>query len=103
MLALLLSQRWWLKKLPVDGRLGMRGFVLSLLRAFAVLDASVLLQLIALSVLFQAVDIAASLLLAEALGLKLDATTLFIVMPVAYLATLLPISLGGLGVRALLA
>ncbi|WPL17708.1 hypothetical protein Thiowin_02747 [Thiorhodovibrio winogradskyi] len=99
MLLLLLTHRLWVQVLPNERSSGIPGFITSSLRAFAMLDAGTLLNLIALSVLFQAADIIACFLLAEALSIQLDLATLFVVMPVTYLITLLPISLGGLGIR----
>jgi len=52
-----------------------------------------------LAALFQMCDIAASYVLSRAIGLELPFATFFLVMPIVYLATALPISLGGLGVR----
>jgi len=52
-----------------------------------------------LAALFQMCDVAASYLLSQALGLELPFAAFLLVMPIVYLATALPISLGGLGVR----
>jgi len=54
---------------------------------------------ILLSLCFQFADILMSLLLAKALGLNVDLTVFLLVLPVVYLVTALPISLGGLGLR----
>lgn len=58
-----------------------------------------LLLALLLSFLFQLLDIAATYLFAQALEIGLSTSMLLVAMPVVYLATVLPISPGGLGVR----
>ena len=52
-----------------------------------------------LSLLFQLTDIAATYLISQALHLHLSFTHLLVVLPVVYLATTIPISPAGLGVK----
>ena len=52
-----------------------------------------------LSALFQAAGIASSYFWAKSLHIPLDLSFFFITMPIVYFATVLPVSLGGLGVR----
>lgn len=59
----------------------------------------VLLDALTLSILFQVVDILSTYAIGRALGLDLSVTILLVAMPIVYLATVLPISPGGLGVR----
>ena len=54
---------------------------------------------LALSVVFQTFDILATYAIGQALSLEVSMQTLLIAMPIVYLATVLPISPGGLGVR----
>lgn len=49
--------------------------------------------------IFQLFDIAATYSIAQALEIDLSASMLLVAMPIVYLATVLPISPGGLGVR----
>lgn len=58
-----------------------------------------LLLLALLSGVFQLFDIVTSYVVATALGMEIALHVLLIVIPVVYIATILPISLGGLGVR----
>ncbi len=58
-----------------------------------------LLTALVLSILFQTFDILSTYVIGQALGLELNVQMLLIAMPIVYLATVLPISPGGLGVR----
>jgi uncharacterized membrane protein YbhN (UPF0104 family) len=58
-----------------------------------------LLVALILSVVFQSFDIAVTYSIAQALEIKLSAPMLLVAMPIVYLATVLPISPGGLGIR----
>ena len=49
--------------------------------------------------LFQSFDIVSSFIIAKALGMSISLPLLFAIMPVVYMFTILPVSLGGLGVR----
>jgi uncharacterized membrane protein YbhN (UPF0104 family) len=55
--------------------------------------------LIIFSALFQATDVLASFVIAKALNLNIPLPLFFTIMPIVYICTILPISLGGLGVR----
>ena len=52
-----------------------------------------------LSACFQVPDIVASFCLARAIHIDVSLGVLFVIFPIVYIATVLPISLGGLGVR----
>ena len=56
-------------------------------------------KVLILSAVYQAIDIVAAFLLSRAIGLTLSPVVFFAVIPLVYLATVLPISVGGLGVR----
>jgi uncharacterized protein (TIRG00374 family) len=58
-----------------------------------------LAKLVVFSALFLASDILATFVLAKAMRIPISLTVFFVVMPIVYVVTLLPISLGGLGVR----
>jgi uncharacterized membrane protein YbhN (UPF0104 family) len=56
-------------------------------------------KMIILSYFFQGVRITGMYAVAISLGIKVPFYAFFIIVPIVYIATLLPISLGGLGVR----
>jgi uncharacterized protein (TIRG00374 family) len=58
-----------------------------------------LVKLVVFSALFLAADILATFALAKAMSIPISLTVFFVVMPIVYVVTLLPVSLGGLGVR----
>lgn len=58
-----------------------------------------LLTALFLSFLFQTVNILAVYFIGIAVGLKLPLVDYFVVVPIAWFASLLPISLGGIGIR----
>jgi len=60
---------------------------------------STLLSLIFFSALFQAADILTSYMIAKALNIHVPLPVFFAIMPIIYILTILPVSLGGLGVR----
>jgi uncharacterized protein (TIRG00374 family) len=80
-----------------------RGWLVERLRetltALVQLDLSTLAAVLALSAVAQGVDLLAAFVLAWALGIEVTLGLFFIIIPISYLVTLLPISLGGLGVR----
>jgi uncharacterized protein (TIRG00374 family) len=78
---------------------GISTFINSGIRALVSLRGRTLGLVLLLSALFQATDIIATFLLARAIGLTLSLKVFFAVLPLVYLATVIPISLGGLGVR----
>lgn len=78
---------------------GIWAFINSGIRALVSLRGRTLVFVLLLSALFQAADIIATFLLATAIGLTLSPMVFFAVLPLVYLATVIPISLGGLGVR----
>jgi len=52
-----------------------------------------------LTALFQASDILTTFIISKALNINIPLSLFFAIMPVVYVATILPISIGGLGVR----
>jgi len=89
---------WW-------DRRGIRGtgrvwaFLQSASQTFQGVRGKTLGSMLLLSILFQAIRILGMFVLSKAIGLSLPLRAFFAVVPLVYLATLLPISLGGLGVR----
>ena len=63
------------------------------------LPKSIILVIFSLSALFQAVDITSVYIWAKSLHIALPFSFFFVIIPIVYLVTILPISLGGLGVR----
>ena len=87
----------WLTRVSGQGKV--TAFVQSGLEAFQGLKGQTLARILVLSAVFQGGDIAVTFLLARALDLDVPFVALLGVVPLVYLATVLPISLGGLGVR----
>lgn len=63
------------------------------------LDTATLAVTLVLSAIAQGIDLIIAFVLAKALGIDLPLGLFFIIIPVTYLVTLLPVSLGGIGVR----
>lgn len=63
------------------------------------LPYSTFLVLIFFSALLQSADILASFAIAKALNISVSLSFFFVIMPIVYISTILPVSLGGLGVR----
>lgn len=63
------------------------------------LPYSTFLVLIFYSALFQSADILASFAIAKALKISVPLSFFYGIMPIVYISTILPVSLGGLGVR----
>ncbi len=63
------------------------------------LPYSTYVSLVVFSALFQATHILASFIIAKALNISVPLILFFPIMPIVYILTLLPVSLGGLGVR----
>lgn len=90
-----LCMRW----LPKENARGVWSFVRTAMLAVATLKGRTLGSVLMFSAMFQASDIVATFLLARAMNMDLPLTVFFAVVPLVYLATVFPISLGGLGVR----
>lgn len=58
-----------------------------------------ILSIFLLSAFFQAADIFSSYLISQALHLNISLSVFFTIMPFVYICTILPVSLGGIGVR----
>ncbi len=92
-------RRWAKIFLRLDKQKGVWVFIHSAVQTLETLRTSTLGIVLLLSGLFQATDIVIIFLLSRVLELKLSFIVFFAVIPLVYLATLLPISLGGLGIR----
>jgi uncharacterized membrane protein YbhN (UPF0104 family) len=99
MAAVLLGRQVWMRWLPKEGANGVWAFVRSAMLTLGTLRGRTLVLVLMLSAMFQATNTVVTFLLAQATGLDLPLTVFFAIMPLVYLATVLPISLGGLGVR----
>ena len=99
MVAVVLGRRLWVKWLPRESTRRMWSFVHSGVDVLSALRGETIGAVLVLSALFQAADIAVAFLLSQAIGLAVPLPVFFAIIPFVYLATLLPISLGGLGVR----
>jgi len=69
------------------------------IKVFCSVRLGTLLIVLVLSSLFQSIDIFACFLFSKAIGIKLSLPIFFGIVPLVYFATVLPVSLGGLGVR----
>ena len=99
MTGVLLGRRMWGRWLPSEDARGVAALIRSGMQAFCALKTRTLGMVLILSALFQAMDIVTIFLLSQAIGLSLSLPIFFAVNPLVYLVTVLPISLGGLGVR----
>jgi len=95
----LLRNRFRLNWLPQEGKGRLWTFVRSAIQTFVVPRRRTLGIVLILSALFQTMDIVVTFILSQAIGLPLPLIVFLAVIPLVYLATVLPISLGGLGVR----
>jgi hypothetical protein len=85
--------------LPIPSRGRIAGFVHRTRQVIAPQSVTGLLWIMLLSAVFQTLDILATFVISQAMGLDLPLAALFFVVPFVSVATVLPISLGGLGVR----
>lgn len=74
-------------------------FLIKPLVTLSLIRRKTLVRSMLLSFLFEAADIFTVYFLAQALGFDLPLVFFFAIMPIVYVITILPISLGGLGVR----
>jgi glycosyltransferase 2 family protein len=95
----ILGRRVWQRWLPNEDVRGLWRFVRSALGALSILRGRTLGIVFILSILFQTMDIVVAFSLSQALGLGVPFAGFLAIIPLVYLATFLPISLGGLGVR----
>ena len=95
----ILGRRVWQRWLPHKDVRGIWRFVHSALEALSILRGRTLGIVFILSILFQTMDIVVAFSLSQALELGVPFAGFLAVIPLVYLATFLPISLGGLGVR----
>lgn len=63
------------------------------------LKISSLIWIFILAIIYQSVDITTAFIYGQALGLKINIWYYFLFFPVVYIATVIPISINGLGVR----
>lgn len=88
-----------LRWVPCDKTRGVWNCFRSGLLVFSNLKRLTFGKVLILSGIFQAIDIFVTFLLSQAIGIDLPLRVFFAVIPLVYLTTILPISLGGLGVR----
>ena len=74
-------------------------FLHSGLMTIADLKWMTLVRVLLLSAFFQTGDILATFILSKAIGIYLPLHVFFVIVPIVYLATVLPVSMGGVGVR----
>lgn len=96
---MVLGRRVWLRWLPHEDAEGILGFIRSAMQTLIILKGRTLGVVFILTLLFQSTHIVVAFLLSQAIGLAVPLTEFFAIIPLVYLVTFLPISLGGLGVR----
>jgi len=94
-----LGHRLFLKLLPHEDARGMWGFIRSGMLMVGILRGRTLVFIFFLSLVYQSSHIFTIFLLSNAIGVKVSLIEFFAIVPIVYLVTFLPISLGGLGVR----
>lgn len=99
LIIIVISRNVWMRWLPKKNAHGFWSFVSAAMLTLATLKGQTLGLTLILSAMFQAADIIATFLLACAMNLDLPLSLFFAVIPFIYIATVFPISLGGLGVR----
>ena len=92
-------RKFHFKWLFENNKNGLRKKLIQIMNLVIRLPYSTLLHLFIFSALFQASDIIASFAIAKALNISVSLTLFFAIMPIVYISTILPVSLGGLGVR----
>lgn len=98
-ISVVLGSRVILKWIPKSGGQGISVFFSSGVSAIAGLKWKTLGIAFCLSALFQSTDILGTFLLSKSIGINVSVIVLYGIVPVVYLITVLPISLGGIGVR----
>lgn len=99
-LILVLSTRSiWLRWAPKPEAKGLAAFIRSMMMTLGTIKVKTMFFVMATAVLFQAFDILTAFVISRAIGLNTPLTVFFGIIPLVYLALMVPISLGGLGVR----
>lgn len=97
--AFVIIRRFQDKYLERQKRNGIIKKLVEMLHPVIRLPPSAFLAVIVFSGLFQAAEILASFAIAKALNIAVPLHLFFVVMPIVCISTMLPVSLGGLGVR----
>jgi uncharacterized protein (TIRG00374 family) len=98
-LIIVLGRKFWFRLKVKKDSTRFKKFFYDGIKTFSVLQSKTLLKIIFFSGLFQAVDIFVSFIFSRAIGINLPFVLFFAIVPIVYLVIVLPISLGGLGVR----
>lgn len=97
------TRRIWVRWIPQKSKNKLVTIILRFLHTFAntlsTLSNRTLWLVLVLSILFQVLDIAATFLLSRAIGMQVPIYAYFVIIPLTYLVLVLPVSLGGLGLR----
>jgi glycosyltransferase 2 family protein len=99
MLGMLWFTRAWREQLKVPGKTKVESFLRNSLYLLSTLQLRTLLLVLILAGLFQSMGILITFVLARGLNIDLPLSVYFAITPLIYFATILPISMGGLGVR----
>ena len=95
----LIGRQIWIGWLLQKDKIASNPFVPSVLRTLNALDLRILGTIVVLSALYQMVWIFTTFYISRAIGLFVPIHVFFSILPLVYLVTVLPVSLGGVGVR----
>ena len=95
----LIGRQIWIGWLLQKDKIVSNPFVPSVLKALNALDLRTLGTIVVLSALYQTVWIFTTFYISRAIGLSVPIHVFFSILPLVYLVTVLPVSLGGVGVR----
>lgn len=97
------TRRIWIKWIPKESKTGFWSSILKFIHTFtntlSTLSDKTLWLVLLLSILFQVFDISTTYLISRAIGLHVPYSAFFVIIPLIYLILVIPISLGGLGLR----
>jgi uncharacterized protein (TIRG00374 family) len=93
------TRKIWSRWLPTGEVKGVYRFISSAMTTLVSLKGYTLFKVLAVAIGFQTTDIIAHFLLAQAIHLHIPIAAFFAIIPIVYLALMVPVSLGGLGVR----
>lgn len=88
-----------LQRIPMEFESRFFNFLSNCLKAILETRLKILFFVFILSISFQFIDIVITYLIAKSIGIVIPFVAVAAIVPIVYLMTILPISLGGLGVR----
>ena len=95
----LIGRRIWIGCLFNKDKIISNRYIHSALSTLKALDSQTLGTIVFLSALYQGVWIFTTFYISQAIGLSVPIHVFFSILPLVYLVTVLPVSIGGVGVR----